>query len=269
MRNRKPRRSLKIRTDYELVMLVSFFEKALACGVTGRQKSAVDRWLGELRAMLPNTALSTSSAVLTDANVLELDGTPHQRANEADSIRTIFDHWCKVMEKPAARLDSKRRSLIARRLADGYTPDELTTAISGCAADPWSMGDNDRGKPFNELSLILRDAERIERYTDYAKTPPRPRSTASSVKATKVARAAWRKVVAHVRAGKHRRGASLGNPTDKALNLLGGYSAVGMATERQLFDLERGFIETFLELVTDVDDEARLRPLRTDAERRS
>lgn len=262
MRNRKLRRSLKIRTDDELLTLMALLKVALANRLTGGEKTTVDRWLAELRATLP-------AAAQTGANVLELDGTQHRPAIEAENIRAVFDHWCRAMKKPAARLDSKRRSLIARRLADGYTPDELTTAISGCAADSWSMGDNDRGKQFNELSLILRDAERIERYTDYAKTPPRPRSTASSVQAAKVARAAWRKVLAHVRAGMHRRGASLGNPTDKAVNLLGGYSAVGMATERQLFDLERGFIEKFLELVADVDDEARLRPLRTDAERRS
>lgn len=111
------------------------------------------------------------------SKVLTLSGEPYQPATEAEAISEIFAYWASVMNKPKAVLDEKRRALIRLRLKD-WTAEELHTAIAGCAGDAWSQGDNNRGKPFNELSLILRDNERIERFIELAKTPRRAQSKA-------------------------------------------------------------------------------------------
>ena len=41
-------------------------------------------------------------------------------------------------------------------------------AIDGCAASEWHNGANPRGKTYNEITLILRDAEHIEQFVDIA-----------------------------------------------------------------------------------------------------
>lgn len=113
------------------------------------------------------------------AKVLTLSGDPYQPATEAEAISEIFAYWASVMNKPKVVLDEKRRNLIRNRLREGWTPEQLHIAIAGNAGDEWSQGANDRGKPFNELSLILRDAEHIERFIELAKCPRRPRSKAT------------------------------------------------------------------------------------------
>lgn len=112
------------------------------------------------------------------SKVLTLSGDPYQPATEAEAISEVFAYWASVMHKPKVVLDEKRRNLIRTRLRDGWTPEQLMTAIAGNAGDEWSQGANDRGKPFNELSLILRDAEHIERFIELAKCPRRPRTNA-------------------------------------------------------------------------------------------
>lgn len=110
--------------------------------------------------------------------VLTLDGEPYKPATEDEAIRQVWLYYVAAMQKPRAVLDEKRYRLIRARLVDGWTPQQLMTAISGCASDAWSQGRNDRGKPFNELGLILRDAEHVERYIELAGSPSKPRSKA-------------------------------------------------------------------------------------------
>jgi hypothetical protein len=49
---------------------------------------------------------------------------------------------------------------------------ELKQAIDGCAQTPYNMGKNDSGQKFNDIGLILRDAEHIERFINNSINPP-------------------------------------------------------------------------------------------------
>jgi len=83
----------------------------------------------------------------------------------ADHVAEIFSHWVSVMGKTgAAKLTPKRRKCVQARLREGYTPDQIKIAIDNCRADPWSMGENDRHTPFNDLELICRSGEKLERF---------------------------------------------------------------------------------------------------------
>ncbi|NEX23704.1 hypothetical protein G3480_26125 [Thiorhodococcus mannitoliphagus] len=82
----------------------------------------------------------------------------------ADAVQPIFAYWQQVMAKPQAKLDAKRRSAIAARLKDGYTPAQLQRAIDGCRASAWHQGRNDRGRAFDDIALICRDAARVEQF---------------------------------------------------------------------------------------------------------
>lgn len=84
----------------------------------------------------------------------------------------VFLHWKAVMGKPRAVLDDKRRRVVNARLAEGRTLAELKRAIDGCRASAWHMGTNDRGRPYNDLELICRDAKHLEEFLAMADSPP-------------------------------------------------------------------------------------------------
>ncbi|NEV63998.1 hypothetical protein [Thiorhodococcus minor] len=93
------------------------------------------------------------------------DGCPEDPASmRADPVQAVFTYWQQVMAKPQARLDAKRRAAIAARLKDGYTPAALERAVDGCRASAWHQGHNDRGRAFDDIALICRDAPRVEQF---------------------------------------------------------------------------------------------------------
>lgn len=84
------------------------------------------------------------------------------RISSAD-VQTVFEYWQTVMEKPRAKLDSKRAKRIQWALKT-YSMDACRTAIDGCRRSVWHMGQNDRMTVFNDITLIFRDADHVERF---------------------------------------------------------------------------------------------------------
>jgi hypothetical protein len=78
-------------------------------------------------------------------------------------IAAVFERWRSAMNKPEAKLTPKRRRLIEARLKDS-TLDEILAAVAGCAASAWHMGANQSGTRYDDLTLICRDREHIERF---------------------------------------------------------------------------------------------------------
>jgi hypothetical protein len=82
-------------------------------------------------------------------------------------VTAIFDHWKAVCKHTNAVLDPKRRGLIEKALkSHGLTV--AMDAVTGCSRSAWHMGANDRGARFDDLTLILRDASRIEQFAAMA-----------------------------------------------------------------------------------------------------
>lgn len=75
----------------------------------------------------------------------------------------VFDHWVFMLGKRRAVLGPTRRRSIERALTL-YDEESLLLAIEGCAASAWHAGQNDRGRAFDDLELILRDEAHIERF---------------------------------------------------------------------------------------------------------
>lgn len=84
--------------------------------------------------------------------------------SNSSAVKQIFDYWQKTMSHPRAKFDDKRHRVIIKALNLGYTIDDLKKAIDGCANTPFNMGENDRQEIYDDISLILRDAEHIERF---------------------------------------------------------------------------------------------------------
>lgn len=77
----------------------------------------------------------------------------------------VFGHWVFMLGKNAARtaLGPARRKVIERALGL-YDEGTLLLAIDGCAASAWHAGENDRGRTFDDIELILRDEAHVERF---------------------------------------------------------------------------------------------------------
>ena len=75
--------------------------------------------------------------------------------------------WQAATGKTRAIFDEKRRRLINARLKD-YTADELCLAVAGWKNSPFHRGQNPGGKVYNDLGLLLRDAEHVEQFRDLA-----------------------------------------------------------------------------------------------------
>lgn len=90
----------------------------------------------------------------------EQDGSGEKANGRA---KAIFDYWKEKLGHPQARLDEKRRRRIEWALRQ-YDEPLIRKAIDGCAASAWHRGDNPDRKVYDDVALILRDAEHLERF---------------------------------------------------------------------------------------------------------
>jgi hypothetical protein len=82
-----------------------------------------------------------------------------------DVIVEIFGYWQKTMSSPKSVLDTNRKGLISTALKN-YSPADLCKAIRGCSKSPHNMGQNKQKTKYNGLGLILRNAEKIDRFIE-------------------------------------------------------------------------------------------------------
>jgi len=81
--------------------------------------------------------------------------------------KQVFKYWQTIMDRPRAVLDDKRQRVITKALKS-YSIEDLKHAIDGCKNTPYNMGKNDNGQIYDDICLILRDAEHIERFMNNA-----------------------------------------------------------------------------------------------------
>lgn len=103
--------------------------------------------------------LTTNQEPITSKQITTL-------SSKHDPVSDIFNYWVLKMDKSAraTKLTPKRKKAIQSRLRDGYTADHIKSAIVNCSNDPWSMGQNDRHTPFNDIELICRTGEKLESF---------------------------------------------------------------------------------------------------------
>jgi hypothetical protein len=80
-------------------------------------------------------------------------------------VEAVFTHWVFMFghNRNRCALGPTRRRIIERAL-ELYGVDTLLLAIEGCASSAWHAGDNDRNRTYQDLQLILRDEEHVERF---------------------------------------------------------------------------------------------------------
>lgn len=92
--------------------------------------------------------------------------------SKTESVQRVFNHWRDIHRKPRAQLDDKRRKLIRTALG-AYSEADLCQAISGYLNSPHHMGQNERSTVYDDIGLLLRDAEHIDAGIRFHVEPPR------------------------------------------------------------------------------------------------
>lgn len=83
-------------------------------------------------------------------------------------VSELFDFWVGIMKKDFKRtkLTKKRKAAITNRLKEGYTTEDIRTAITNCSQSDFHMGANDRNTEYNDIELICRSGEKLENFRD-------------------------------------------------------------------------------------------------------
>jgi hypothetical protein len=95
---------------------------------------------------------------------------PCPAERDLGAAERVFDHWRSVHDHPRAKLDDKRRKVIAGALKN-YTADEICESISGYRNSPHHMGQNDRATRYDDIELFLRDAKHIDQGLAFSRGP--------------------------------------------------------------------------------------------------
>lgn len=91
--------------------------------------------------------------------------TVHEPPKTIDPVVTVYEHWKAAMNLNGhTKLTEGRRRAIRARLNEGYAVEQLLQAVAGCAASEWHQGQNDRKRPYNDLTLICRNGEKVEQF---------------------------------------------------------------------------------------------------------
>lgn len=83
----------------------------------------------------------------------------------AEWIQQVFDAWREATGKIKAKLDDARRAKIRAALLM-YPLRDVIDAVRGWKKSPFYCGKNDRERAYNDLGLLLRNADKIEFFRD-------------------------------------------------------------------------------------------------------
>jgi len=137
-------------------------EKAGKKGASKRWQKArnkVDKALVSNTNILPMAKNSSSSSISTSVDL----STNVDKSIHAD-VDLVFNYWQSRLDHPGSKLTPKRRQRIVSRLKDNYTVDQIKQAIDGCALSPFHQGLNDNQTKYDDIELICRDGEKIEKF---------------------------------------------------------------------------------------------------------
>ena len=140
--------------------------------VTGREIAL--RLTGMVHAFLAGRLRASELVTELRAVADWLEGNTKPARPAVEQVDTqveaeLFQYWQARCNKPRAKFTQERRRCLRARLREGYTAVEIRRAIDGCADSPFHSGENDTGHLYNDLTLILRNGTKLERFRDMAK----------------------------------------------------------------------------------------------------
>lgn len=88
---------------------------------------------------------------------------PEEAARE-EAWRRIFAHWRSALGKAQAKPTAGRKRKVLARLRAGYSEAEILRAIDALSRSDFHLGHNDRGQRYDDLDLICRTDEKLEKW---------------------------------------------------------------------------------------------------------
>lgn len=85
-----------------------------------------------------------------------------------EDIEFVFEHWKLACGKNGNCHLTDDRIRVIRKALRTYPKPELLLAVKGWKQSPFHRGENEDGKVWNELELLLRNAANIEKFRDLA-----------------------------------------------------------------------------------------------------
>lgn len=89
-------------------------------------------------------------------------------------VEVVFAYYQKL--HPQSHPGDKERRLVQTRLREGYTSEQLISAINGCHKTPHNLGANDRNTKYLSLTVIMKDSSQVARFIENNENPPQARS---------------------------------------------------------------------------------------------
>lgn len=89
---------------------------------------------------------------------------PVSAIDSAADVARVIDHWRDVTGQRRAKDTPARRRVVAARLREGYTVDQLCAAASALAESDWHRGENPNRVRYLDVSHFARSAEIVDRW---------------------------------------------------------------------------------------------------------
>ena len=97
---------------------------------------------------------------------LNLFGTKDINGVPTDIVQSLFDFWKDTFNKRATTvLDDARQKKLAIAIK-AYGDETCRQAIIGCSLSDWHNGQNPSNKKYHDLTLIFRNADKVETFVD-------------------------------------------------------------------------------------------------------
>jgi hypothetical protein len=106
-------------------------------------------------------------ALVTPTGPVDEFNRPKPDGPSAD-VLAVFEFWVETLRsdprsRSRTKLTDERRKKIERALKN-YDVETCKSAILGCSESDFHMGRNGRGRKYDDIELILRDAKHIEEF---------------------------------------------------------------------------------------------------------
>lgn len=96
-------------------------------------------------------------------------------SSKRDDVNEIFEYWKLIMGKSnQSKLTRERAKKIKDRLSEGYTVQQIKSAVLGCSLTPHNMGSNTNGKVYDDIELICRTGGNLERFANNSVSHAKP-----------------------------------------------------------------------------------------------
>lgn len=79
-------------------------------------------------------------------------------------IELIFDHWKTTFNKRSSTVLDDARTKKISAAVKAYGIDTCKKAIAGCSMSPWHTGQNPGNKQYTDITLIFRNADKVEMF---------------------------------------------------------------------------------------------------------